>query len=160
MKSSYTEQANNLAAAIDIAIKSFQTIPPNGFEEKDVRHIINVYEEWKNNALNPAPQFKKIQSLKYLINNAFTVFQESSGKTVDLFWQQIKENNLPYKRENKLIKILKRKRIKDEQEYDFVTDVVTPYQQEGLISEEEASLLHKFIGDFEQRKTKATKPQQ
>ncbi|WP_218918533.1 hypothetical protein [Flectobacillus major] len=90
-------------------------------------------------------------SLKYSIDEVFTYFQEGNGQTVEKFWEKIKEAGLPYKRENKLVKILKRKRIKDDIEYDFVIDVIVPYQEEGLISADEVALLNQWIGDFEEK---------
>ena len=77
------------------------------------------------------------------INHFIDVYKE---------WKEIKAQNLPYKRENKLAKILKRKKINNIHEYDFVIDVIVPYQQEGLINEEEVVLLNKWLGDFENRK--------
>lgn len=68
-----------------------------------------------------------------------------------MFWGKIKEAKLPYKRENRLAKILKRKKIKDDMEYDFIIDVLVPYQQEGLINEDEVFLLNNLIGDFENK---------
>jgi hypothetical protein len=61
---------------------------------------------------------------------------------------------LPYKRENRMAKILKRKKIINDIEYDFVTDVIVPYQQEGMITEEEVISLNTYLGDYENRKKK------
>ena len=62
----------------------------------------------------------------------FILFQEGSGEGVEYFWRKIKEKNLPFNRNNKLTKIFKRKRIINDLEYDFITDVMMPYYQEGL----------------------------
>lgn len=110
-----------------------------------------VYSGWKDELINPQPQYANMASLKYSIDEVFTYFQEGNGQTVEKFWEKIKEAGLPYKRENKLVKILKRKRIKDDIEYDFVIDVIVPYQEEGLISADEVALLNQWIGDFEKK---------
>jgi len=68
---------------------------------------------------------------------------------VDYFWQEIKLAGLDFKRENKLGKILKRKKINNRIEYDFIIDVFVPYQQEGLISGDEVELLNKLLADYE-----------
>ena len=47
-----------------------------------------------------------------------------------------------------MAKILKRKKINNDIEYDFVTDVIVPYQQEGMITEEEVILLKYLFGEF------------
>jgi hypothetical protein len=51
-------------------------------------------------------------------------------------------------------KILKRKKIINDIEYDFVTDVIVPYQHEGMITEEEVILLNTYLGDFEKKAKK------
>jgi hypothetical protein len=78
-----------------------------------------------------------------------TGFNEGHGEVVELFWQKVKEQNLPLQRVNKMAKILKRGRIKDEYEYDFVTDVIVPYMQEGMITAEEEVRLKDMLGKFE-----------
>jgi hypothetical protein len=161
MTDKYKIASENLAKASDIAIAVFQEFPPKGWEEhyvtenkNQINHFIDVYKELKENALNPKPQYCNMQSLKYDIEAVFTLFQEGSGVFVEEFWKEIKAQNLPYKRENKLTKILKRKKINNIHEFDFVTDVIVPYQQEGLINDEEIVLLNKWLGDFENRKKK------
>lgn len=46
-------------------------------------------------------------------------------------------------------KILKRKKINNQQEYDYVIDTIVPFQQEGIISEEDVKNLNKYIEIFE-----------
>ena len=149
IKDKYTESSNNLVKAIDIAIDAFKKYPPKIWDTKTLDQVINTYSEFKNNAENPEPQFHNLKSLSYKINDVFIYFQEGSGDAVDKFWDKIKEVNLPYKRENKLGKILKRKKINNKIEYDFVIDVLVPYQQENLINKDDVILLNKLIGEFE-----------
>jgi hypothetical protein len=152
MKSAkYLQAVENLVKAIDIAIDVVKVSPLKDFREQDKQQFILVYSDWKEDIINPEPQYANMASLKYSIDAVFTYFQEGSGQTVELFWQKIKEVDLPYKRENKMAKILKRKRIKNDIEFDFVIDVLVPYQQEGLINEDDVVLLNKLIGDFEKK---------
>ena len=150
----YTQASNNLAKAADIAIDSFKKYPPKNWNEETLNHVLNCYSEWKENSLNPEKKFRKLTSLKHIIEHIFTVFQESNGDYVEEFWKEIKAQNLPYKRENKLAKIIKRKKINNIHEFDFVIDVIVPYQQEGLINTEEVVLLNKWLGEFENLKKK------
>lgn len=157
----YTEASQNLAKAADIAIAVVQKFPPKGWNEhyvtenkNEINHFIDVYKEWKENALNPKPQFRNLKSLKFVYENIFTEFQEGNGDYVEEFWKEIKTQNLPFKRENKLAKILKRKKINNIHEYNFVIDVIVPYQQEELINTEEVVLLNEWLGVFENRKKK------
>jgi hypothetical protein len=39
-------------------------------------------------------------------------------------------------------------------EYDFIVDVLVPYQQEGLITQTDADLLGQMLAQFEQRSRK------
>ena len=133
----YLDGVVNLCKAIDIAIESFQKYPPKIWDDKTTNHFINLYKEWKEERLNAELKFRNISSLKYDYLNVFTIFQESAGDGVNYFWNKIKEHNLPYKRENKLGKILKRQKIKNDKEYDFLIDVMIPYKQEGIISDDE-----------------------
>ncbi|MFV0506789.1 MAG: hypothetical protein ACK5L5_08800 [Bacteroidales bacterium] len=151
-KLSYEEQANNLSKAIDIAINAFQEHPPKGFDKSHIDHITNTYLDARNRALNPEPQFKKVSSLKYIVEEVFTYFQEATGDTVNLFWKEINTSNLPYKRQNKLTKILKRNKIKNKVEYDFITDVIVPYEQEGLLNDDDINTLNHLLKEFENKK--------
>lgn len=161
MTEKYKIASVNLAKAADIAITVFREFPPKGWNEhhlsKDknqIDHFIELYSEFKENALNPGPKFANMQSLKYKIEEVFTYFQEGHGQCVEEFWREIKAQNLPYKRENKMMKILKRKKINNIQEFDFVIDVIVPYEQEGLINKDEVILLNNLLAEFETRKKK------
>lgn len=148
-KSTYEEQAKRLVVAIEIAINSLQILPPSNWDETSIQQAINTYLSFKNSLINPEPRYRNIKSLRYLENDVFTYFQESSGKTVDFFWEQINRWGLDYQRENKLVKIVKREKIRNQLEYDFIIDVLVPYQQEGIISIEEANLLNQLIAEYE-----------
>jgi hypothetical protein len=154
MTEKYKIAAENLAKAIDIAINIIKEFPPKGWDDKTVLHVVNHSLEIKGNVLYPETQFRNLKSLKHSIEAVFTKFQEMHGVFVEEFWKEIKAQNLPYKRENKMLKILKRKKINNIHEYDFVIDVIVPYEQEGLINHDEVILLNDLISQFENRKKK------
>lgn len=154
MKKDYQTESIKLAKAIDIAIDAYSKYPPKDFQRKDCDHVISVYYEWKNDVLNPEPQYRKIASLKYHIEAVFTYFQEASGQTVEYFWKQISNENLDFKREDKLRKIINRGKIKNHIEYDLVIDSFVAAEQEGRISSDESVKLSEMIGEFENRKKK------
>lgn len=157
-KRNYEEEASRLSKAIDVAVDAFKKFPPPGFNDFHLEHFINLYLYWKNALSNPESQYKNLKSLQYQIEDAFTYFQESSGATVDYFWQQINELQLGYNRENKLDKILKRKKIKNDIEYNFIIDVIVPYQQENLITLDEVKLLNDLLAAYEANTIKPHKP--
>ncbi|MFN5772741.1 hypothetical protein, partial [Flavobacterium sp.] len=80
-----------------------------------------------------------------------TYFQEGSGVTVNQFWKKIESNNLPFKRENKLKKILSRNKIKNENEYQFIIDVFQPYVESGLLNQLEIDSLNEMIRRYEEK---------
>ena len=115
-----------------------------------------VHREWKKGLFECDPKYQNLASLKYRVNDVLTYFQEASGAGVEYFWQQIAEQQLGYKRENKLAKILKRNRIKDDIEYDFIIDVIMPYQQEHIITSEEVSILNDLLLKFKEKASKGS----
>jgi len=154
MKNTYEKEANKLAKAIDIAIEAVKKFPPKDYSSEHIKIFIKTYLDFKKNALNPKPKFKTLASLKYNIQNTFIFFQEGSGKTVDFFWNEIKNCNLPYKRENKLKKIIAKKRIKNHLEYEYVIDTIVPFEQENIINKEDIAILNQLISNFENKKAK------
>ncbi len=155
-KKKYDEEAQSLAKAIDIAIFIFENHAPEPWSNADIQHLKDFYLETKYRIINPEPQYKNSTSLKYLAEEILTPFQEGQGNYVNLFWEKIQEAKLPLIRVNKMDKILKRKRINNQQEYDYVIDTLVPFQQEGLLSDEEVLSLNNYISIFE----KKNKPQE
>lgn len=154
MKRNYEDEAQHLIEAIDIAIEVFTTPPLTGQLPDHAPQMAAAYKGFRYELINAAPQYQNLASLKYSIEEVFTYFQEGSGPVVNFFWQQIKAANLPYTRKNKLEKILKRGKINNQIEYDYVVDTVVPLEQEGMITADEAALLKQYIGNFESRKKK------
>jgi|TARA_R110000823_G_C15657709_1_gene471688 hypothetical protein len=148
-KKKYEDEAIKLSKVIDIAIDSFEKF---NVENKD--WFIKVYSEWKERILNPEIKFKTIASLKYDIADVFTMFNESTGKEIEYFWEQIKMQNLEYKREDKLNKILNRGKIRGKIEFDYITDIIVPAEQENRITKVEAKKLGEMLYEFEFKKKK------
>lgn len=150
----YIEQSKNLIKAIDIAIEVIKSHPPKGFNEYHIQLFLDGYNRFKKQIIEAEPKFQTLASLKYDIDSVFTYFNEGAGETVNEFWRRIKESNLPYERDNKLEKILSKRKIKNRQEYDYVIDTMVPFKQEGIINDSDFELLNQFIGEFERRKSK------
>jgi len=148
----YIEQSTNLIKAIDIAIEVFKRTPPTGFNEQHINIVLESHHGFKRSLTHPNPKFSNLGSLKYKIQDVFTYFQEASGETVNEFWKKIKEAGLPYERENRMEKLLKRGKIRNQIEYDYVIDTIVPFKQEGLINDTEFELLSKLIGEYEMKK--------
>jgi hypothetical protein len=150
----YTDAADLLSCAIDLAIESLSNYPPAGWHDSQIQHFINVYTQEKTDVLNPQAKFNNIKSLKYIEEVVFTYFQESSGAAVEHFWKQIRLQKLPYKRQNKMAKILKKHKITNQIEYDFVTDTMVCYLQDELISKAEALQFNNYLLAYEDKLSK------
>ena len=150
----YSTHARPLSAAIDIALDALAQFPPAGFSPEQQAHFVSVYREWKEEVAHPAPACRNKRSLQYQQADVLTYFLEATGPTVDYFWQQVQQQELPYQRANRLANILKRGRLKSRIEYDLVVDVLVPYQQEGLLTTDEAAALGRMIGEYENRKSR------
>lgn len=152
----YHKEAENLIKAIDIAIEIFRNHSPKEWYEhkvgdiNQVEHTIKCYKDMKQQRINAEAKYQNLASLKYCVEDVFIYFQEASGETVNEFWKKIKEANLPYERENKMGKILKRKKIRNDIEYDYVIDTIVPLEQEGVLTKEDVELLNQMIGQYEQ----------
>lgn len=154
--SAYIQQAESLANAIEIAIDAFKKFPSENWNMDHVWRLIDTYSSWEKTVLNSGPRYKSVESLSYTSNRVFSFFQETSGDIVNYFWQKIKENNLPFDRENKLDKILKRQKIKDQAEYDFITGTMVPFQLDGIIGDEEVMMLGRLMLAYEQDQSDIT----
>lgn len=150
-RKNYEEEAQKLSQAIDIAIESYKTVPPKLWNSSHVELFTNHLIQQKQNVLFPEPRYKSLASLKYSIEDVFTYFQESSGETVEYFWEKIIASNLDYQRVNKLEKILKRGKIKGRLEYEYVKDIILVAQQTGMISQEESKQLSEMLEKYESK---------
>ncbi len=157
----YIEARDNLIKAIDLANEALLKYP-NGKEKQEfvydgisytvLEWTIKWLNEVKKRRLNEEKKYETLQSLKYSIEDVFTYFQEAAGPDVDEFWRLIKEANLPYERENKLEKIMTRGRIRNDIEYDYVIDTIVPFQQEGILSNDDVKKLNEMIEKFESKR--------
>ena len=147
----FIKHSEILERTIDIAIESFKKFPPEGFDEHFLEHTINCHVEWKGCLLDrEKPQtMTRISDIK---SDVLIYFQEGTGDAVEYFWRRVTDENLGIKRENKLAKILKRGKIKNDIEYDFVIDVMVPYRQQGVISEGDVVKLNQLILAYERKK--------
>ncbi|MFC3812820.1 hypothetical protein [Lacihabitans lacunae] len=150
----YQTEIENLRKACDIAIEAYTNYSPKNWKQSDIDWFVLCTNQTKSGLIDRKPPYNNLSSLKYEYQDVFTYFQEGSGQTVEEFWKIIREEGLPYKRENKLAKILKRGKVKSHIEYDFIKDLIGPYKQEGIISESEESFLDGILVAFEVKNKK------
>jgi hypothetical protein len=149
--SKYEEQANKLAKAVDIAEQVIRQSAD--FNSDLVKPMLDFGTKVKHMALNPEPQFKKLVSLKYLENDFFIFWNESTGPDVAKFWDRVFESKLGYDRKDAIQAVLKRKKIKNIHEFDFITDNIVVYKQTGRLRQDQVNELNKYIGEFEKRES-------
>jgi hypothetical protein len=149
--SKYAEQADKFAKAVDIAE---QVIKESADFNADLaKSMLDFGTQVKHMALNPEPQFRRLVSLKYLESDFFIFWNESIGRDVDKFWNRVFENKLGYVRKDAIQDVLKRKKIKNIHEFDFIVDNIVVYEQTGRLSEQQVIELNKYIAGFEKRKS-------
>jgi hypothetical protein len=148
--SKYEEQADKLVKAVNIAERIIKESAD--FNAELAKSMLDFGTQVKHMALNPEPQFRRIVSLKYLESDFFTFWNESSGADVDKFWHRVFESKLGYVRKNAIQAVLKRRKIKNVHELDFITDNIVVYEQTGRLNQEQLIELNKYIGEFEIRK--------
>ena len=148
-KKTYIQRVEQLISAIEIAENIL--ISSETLEDYKIP-IINGNKELKNLALHPEPQFKNIQSLKFLEHAFLTYWNESEGQHIEKFWMKIYKAEMDYERKDSIYAALKRKKIKDIHEYDDIKDNLVLYIQMGRISEEQANLLDQLLHDFDQNR--------
>ena len=149
MENDYNKEAKNLCLAVDIAIESYKKHTPAGINKEQLELMLMFLEETKEQALSPEPEFQKISSLDYLVQDFLREFQEGTGALVDHFWKTIKENNLPFQQSNRLIQILQSKKIKSYSEYSYVTESIVTGLKTGQITHEQADELKVFVTNYQ-----------
>jgi len=152
-KTDYNSQADLIVDIIDIAIDCFINQSPENLEPRDIKQMVDVYQEYRNRITDPDLRPKTIAPLKQMLSDVLTYFQESSGKAVNAFWRKIDAKSLNIKRVDRFAKILDRGKIKNHIEYDIIIDLYTPYLQENKLSKEQIEKINELILDFERRKS-------
>ncbi len=150
-KKVYETEAELVVKIIDIAIESFVNAPPSDYNPKDIKQSVDVFLDYKNEIINPLPEFKNIRTLNYVQYVVLTYFQEANDSAVDYFWEKVNSNNLPIKRINPLEKIIKRGKIKNHIEYDTVIDLFPTLMENKTISDEEIKKINNMILAFENK---------
>src|SRR5687768_13120467 len=131
VRQTYEQKAEQFAKACDIGIQvlSEAIIPA---DEK--KRMIGSCGSDKQMALHPLLVYKRIGSLKCIEAEHFWYWNEHNGNHIDEFWRKIKEAGLGYERTDMFQRILKRGRISNMHEYDYVIDEILVAEQNGRIS--------------------------
>ena len=146
----YQIEAERWARATDIANEATILRHSKGLiTDNELKIITDAHIFQKHMALYPEKKFRKISSLKYHISDTLTYFQEATGEDVEYFWNKVKEHNLGYERVDRLAKVLKKKRITNRFEYEYIKDQIVIAQQTGKITEAQGILLDKWLYKYE-----------
>src|SRR5829696_5669155 len=126
-KQTYQERADRLAKTINIAETILKSSDSHSDDMRS--HMLQWGQQIRDMALNPEPQFKRVASIKYLENDFLTYWNEASGPDVERFWLTVGNSSIDFERKDILKAILKRRRIKDIHEYDYVVDSIVVAEQ-------------------------------
>jgi hypothetical protein len=145
-RETYESRATLFAKACDIG---YEVLRKAEIPEDEKQRELKIILADKNLALNPLPQFKKMQSLKCIEAEHFWYWNEKSGVHINLYWKAISQAGLPFKRKDVILSVLKRKRVKDIYEFDFLKDELLSAEQTGRVTMEQAEIIKKFMEKFE-----------
>jgi len=148
-RQTYQQRAEMLVEAVKIGIDILNRsvlIP-----EEDKPTYQKFFEGIIHMALHPEPPFRRVASLRYLEEAFLTSWNEGEGEDVKQFWLLLAEKKIGYTRKDPIAAVLKRKRIKDIHEYDFVVDNIVVAEQLGKITGEEAALLSNYLVVYENK---------
>lgn len=152
-KTDHNSQAELAVNVIDLAIDCFTDHPPEYFGENDIKQAVSSLLKYKNDVVDPAPEFKNIKSVKQIIHLVLIFFQEGSGETVNAFWNEVNARSLKIKRVyNRFDRILKKGKIKDHEEYDIIIDLYDQYVQTNMPSKDDIEKINDLISNFEKGK--------
>jgi hypothetical protein len=155
----YLVRAQALAEAIDIGMPLFrpmteaerETIRNPASDEEQIASYRAFCLDIRQKVLSPEPPFAALRSLAYLEEAFFTSWNEGVGEHVEQFWQLIAERGLPFERRDVIREILTRGRIRNDIEFQAVTDAIIVLRHIGKISDEEAAQLSDMLEAFERR---------
>lgn len=148
-RQTYETRAALFAAACDIGYDILAKADiPDEEKQRELRIILSD----KHSALNPPPQFKRIDSLKCLEAEHFWYWNEKTGPHIREYWKAIANAGLPFKGKDIIAMVLKRGRVKDIHEFDFLKDELFAAEQIGRISNPEAEIIKAAMVKFECRK--------
>lgn len=141
-------EQKKLLEIIDVAFLAYNKYE-NSYEPELFKNIIRFIAEYRKHA--ESPKRRRLSNLNDITQMVLIYFQEGFGPDVDFFWNEIEARRIDLKRVDVLEKILRKKRISNDSEYDFVTDMLVEAQQTGQITEETAELLDHYLGIYEKK---------
>jgi hypothetical protein len=133
----YTERAEALAAAVDVAAEARSGAP--WAIELATRQM----------ALHPELGHATLSSLASLESVFFTSWNEGDGPEVEAFWRGVARRGLPFRRRDAAVEALARGRITNRGDYDTVTDLVSDVSNERFSRAQQAQ-LGSMLGAYEQ----------
>lgn len=146
VRQTYEQRAEQFSKVCDIGV---QVLIEAEISADEKERMIGLCSSDKQHALNPLPIYKQIGSLKCIEAEHFWYWNEHNGSHIDKFWGKVKEEGLDYERKDLFQRILKRGKISNLQEYDYVIDEILVAEQIGRISIDEVRRLNNYLSNYE-----------
>ena len=145
-RQTYESRSALFAKACDIGYEILSKAEiPEEEKQREPRIILSD----KDMALNPLPQYKRIDSLKCIEAEHFWYWNEKSGPHIREYWKAISKAGLPYKGKDIIALVLKRGRVKDIYEFDFLKDELFVAEQTKRLTSAEAQTIKAAMVKFE-----------
>jgi len=145
-RQTYQQRAEHFAKVCDIAV---EVLSEADIADDEKTRMIKISHSDKQMALFPQSMYKRIDSLKCIESENLWYWNEHHGLHIDKFWQKIKDAGLDYYRKDIFQIVLKRSRISNRTEYDYVIDEILVAEQLGRITPDEAKRLNSYLLNYE-----------
>jgi hypothetical protein len=139
-------QAEQLLKAAEISATVMRESRSLSQEQKEI--ALRGLEQMRG-LIAAMPESKTSKGLPDIEQAIVQPWNEESGEDAEKFWKAASAAGLDYTRRNVLQDVLKRKRVKDRQEYEVVIDTLDGDEQEGKITAGQAAELRKLATAFE-----------
>ncbi len=150
-RQTYEQHADRLAKVIDIG---YRIISESEIPLEDKARLLRMCKLDKESALNPAPIYKRVGSLRCIESEHFYYWNETQGAHIEKFWLELKRNGTQYERKDIFKSVLKRNRINNRQEYDYIIDEMLVAEVNKRITMEEYKKLNEMLLVYEKKHTK------
>jgi hypothetical protein len=140
---SYEAEANDLLAALRIS--SDVVAESTLYKTNEKKLILKQLSGIEKLLSHPEPAFKNSKSVAFLRQAVIQPWNETACADAGKFWKRVKTAGLLFKPQDVLLEILRRRKIRNEIEYELVTDAFS----NGKLSRPKINLLNQMVATYE-----------
>ena len=128
-KRTWQKQLDGFVQAVEIGIAVYRKypLPPvddDGLPNASAAAYARESRELAKMAKHAEPPFANLKSLAYLEYQFFLLWNETHGRHVTKFWNEIAKHRLPYEAKDIIADVLARGKVRTRIEYEHVVDAM------------------------------------